>query len=350
MKHTAKDTANDTANDTVKHTAKSVDEIAAIRALARVAPGERGGEPSGAGARALLAAIIAEEPGTDPGTEPGTASGTARRTRRGVRPRRRGVRPRRLAFGLAAAVALAAGVVTVPIALKDGTPASWAVNLDDGMVTIQIRDFDDAPELERRLKELGVPATVDYVPKDMTCREPRGKVVENIPRGIYSLPENIPGESQGVQMRINTKLFGPGQTFVWILRGKGGLTTTRLLEGPVAPCEPVPMPTVEQEEPEFHGMSTRELGGLRVDEKTVGEVLPELRKLGRKVIFAVITVPPGNPGGFAIDRTQSTPVGDHWVVWEAEQNAKGVIQLLVTEERLDKNPVYGGPRDAVIKD
>ncbi|MFF0864030.1 RNA polymerase sigma factor [Nonomuraea sp. NPDC003560] len=68
------------------------------------------------------------------------------------------------------------------------------------------------------------------------------------------------------------------------------------------------------------------------------------------VIFAVIGVPPGNPGGYGIDRTQSTPVGDDWVVWEAEENAKGVIQLLVTEERLDKNPVYGGPRDAVIQD
>ncbi|MFI9592880.1 hypothetical protein [Nonomuraea sp. NPDC052265] len=326
-----------------KNTEKTLDEIEAIGRLARVAPGERGGEPSGAGARALLAAITAEEPGTAPGTAPGAAPGAAR-------PGWRGIRPRRPAFGVAAAVALAAGVVAVPIVLTGGAPSSWAVNLDEGMVTIQIRDFDDASGLEKRLKELGVPALVDYVPKGMMCREPRGKDVENIPRGIYSLPENIPGESEGWQMRINTKLFGPGQTFVWTLSGKGGLTSTYLMEGPVAPCEPVPIPTVKHEEPEFRAMSTSELGGLRVDEKTVGEVLPQLRKLGRKVIFAVITVPPGNPGGFGIDHTQSTPVGDHWVVWDAEQNAKGVIQLLVTEERLDKNPVYGGPRDAIIKD
>ncbi|MFI7112501.1 hypothetical protein ACIBK9_39760 [Nonomuraea sp. NPDC050227] len=323
--------------DTVKDTVKKVDEIAAIRALARVAPGERAGEPSGAGARALLAAITAEEPGPEPGTAPRV---------------RRGVRPRRLAFGLAAAVALAAGVVTVPIVLKDGAPASWAVNLDDGMVTIQIRDFDDAPALERRLKELGVPAMVDHVPTGMMCREPRGKFVENIPRGLYSVPENIPGETEGWQMRINSKLFGPGQTFVWTISGRTGTTTTYLMEGPVSPCEPVPAPTPRQMEPEFRVATDkgRSLEGLRVDEKTVGEVLPELRKRGKKVIFAVIGVPPGNPGGYGIDRTQSTPVGDNWVVWEAEENAKGVIQLLVTEQRLDKNPVYGGPRDAVIKD
>ncbi|MFC4005960.1 hypothetical protein ACFOY2_01910 [Nonomuraea purpurea] len=310
---------------------KNIDEIEAIKTLARVEPGGQGGEPSGAGARALLAAITAQEPETTP------------------RSRRR-YPPRRLAFGLAAAVALAAGIVTVPIVTQGGVTSSYAVNLDDGMVTIQIRDFNDAAELERRLRELKVPATVDYVPKGMMCREPRGKHVDNIPRGLYSVPENIPGESKGWQMHINAKLFGPGQTFVWTIGGNS--TSTYLMEGPVAPCEPVPAPTPKVTEPEFR-LATykgRSLEGLRVDEKTVGEVLPELRRRGKKVIFAVISVPPGNPGGFGIVHTQKEPVGDHWVVWEAEENAKGVIQLLVTENRLDKNPVYGGPRDAVIKE
>ncbi|MFI6921038.1 hypothetical protein ACIBIZ_13870 [Nonomuraea spiralis] len=318
---------------------RNVDEIEAIRPLARVAPGEHGGEPSGAGARALLASITAEEPGT--ARDRGMASGGRR------------FRPRRVLIGLAASAALAAGVVVAPIVLKDGVPSSYAVILDDGMVTIQIRDFDDAAGLERRLKELGVPARVDHVAKGMMCREPRGtQVVDNIPRGLYSLPENIPGESEGWQMRINSKLFGPDQTFVWTISGKGGMTSTILYEGPVAPCEPVPAPTPRQIKPEFRVATDkgRSLEGLRVDEKTVGEVLPELKRRGKQVIFAIISVPPGNPGGYGIDRTQKEPVGDGWVVWEAEENAKGVIRLLVTEDRLDKNPVYGGPRDAVIKD
>ncbi|MEV4109084.1 hypothetical protein [Nonomuraea sp. NPDC049695] len=312
---------------------KDIDEIEAIKPLARVEPGGRGGEPSGAAARALLATIIAQEPGTAPQA-------------------RRRYTPKRLAFGLAASVALAAGIVAVPIVLQDGVPSSYAVTLEDGMVTIQIRDFDDAAGLRQRLQELKVPAMVDHVPTGMMCREPRGKFVENIPRGLYSVPENIPGESEGWQMRINTKLFGPGQTFVWTISGKGGTTTTYLMEGPVAPCEPVAAPTPKIIEPEFRlaTIKGRSLEGLRVDEKTVGEVLPELRSRGKKVIFAVISVPPGNPGGFGIVRTQKEPVGDNWVVWEAEENAKGVIQLLVTENRLDKNPVYAGPRDAIIKE
>ncbi|WP_344876208.1 hypothetical protein [Nonomuraea antimicrobica] len=321
----------------MRSTAKNDDEIDAIRPLARVEPGGRGGEPSGAGARALLAEITAQDPAPTATTVPG--------------PRRRYTRGR-LAFGMATAVALAAGIVAVPIVLQDGVPSSYAVNLDDGMVTIQIRDFDDAEGLEKRLRELNVPAMVDHVPEGMMCREPRGKLVENIPRGLYSVPENIPGESEGWQMRINTTLFGPDQTFVWSISGKNGTTTTYLMEGPIAPCEPVPEPPPVKYEPEFRAATFKggSLEGLRVDEKTVGEVLPELRRRDKKVIFAVINVPPGNPGGYGIDHTQEEPVGDHWVVWEAQENAKGVIQLLVTEQRLDKNPVYGGPRDAIIKD
>ncbi len=164
------------------------------------------------------------------------------------------------------------------------------------------------------------------------------------------MPENIPGETEGWQMRINTKLFGPGQTFVWTLSGKGGTTTTYLIEGPVAACEPVPAPPLRVEtNPEFRVATEKggSLEGLRVDEKTVGEVLPELRRRGKKVVFAIISVPLGNPGGYGIDRVQKEPVGDGWVVWEAEENAEGVIRLLVTEQRLDSNPVYGGPRDAL---
>ncbi|MFG1696584.1 hypothetical protein [Nonomuraea sp. NPDC049309] len=313
---------------------RNVDEIEAIKPLARIAPGGSGGEPSGAGARALLAEITAQEPD--------------------VRPHRARRLPlKRPVFGLAAAVALAAGAVVAPIVLGDRAPSSYAVEMDDGMVTIRIRDFDDAAGLERRLRELNVPAMVDFVPQGMMCREPRGKMVENIPRGLYSLPENIPGERDGWQMRINTRLFGPGQTFVWTISGKGGTTTTHLMEGPIAPCEPVPAPKpsiITEPELRLATAEGRSLEGLRVDEKTVGEVLPELRRRGKEVVFAIISVPPGNPGGFGIVRTQKEPVGDHWVVWEAEENAEGVIRLLVTERRLDKNPVYGGPRDAVIND
>lgn len=131
-------------------------------------------------------------------------------------------------------------------------------------------------------------------------------------QGLYSLPESIPGEKHGRQMRIDTKLFRPGQTFVWTFSGPanggGGSTTTSLMEGPVSSCEPVPAPVQKEIKAEFRTATTKggSLEGFRVDEKTVGEVLQELK------------------------------------------NAKGVIRLLVTDRRYDKNPVYGGPRDAII--
>ncbi|MGC5011838.1 hypothetical protein ACLQ2R_13830 [Streptosporangium sp. DT93] len=311
---------------------------ATTRALARVEPGKPGGDPSDAEARALLAAIVAQEPGTAPGT--------------------RGRALRRTALGLAASVVLAAGAVVGPSLLGNGSAgsSSWAVTrAADGTVTIQVRDFHDAPGLERRLRDLDVPAVVDYVPWGRRCREPRGTHVRDIPPGLYGVPENIPGGGRGWQMRIDTTLFKAGQTFVWTISappaGEGSSTSTYLMEGPVAPCDPVPEPE-QNTRAEFRTatLKGRSLEGFRVDEKTVGEVLPELRRRGRTVVFLIISVPPGNPGGFGEERTKEKPVGDDWIVWEAEENAKGVIRLLVTEERHDRNPVYGGPRDDVVID
>ncbi|GAA4218106.1 hypothetical protein FHR32_004698 [Streptosporangium album] len=322
---------------------KNIDEIEAMRPLARVEPGKPGGRPSDAGARTLLASITAEEPGA-------AVAGPLRARYYG---------PRRLVLGLAAAVVLAAGAVVGPSLLENGSgvPSSWAVaKAANGMVTIQVRDFRDAPGLKKRLEDIGVPAIVDYVPWGQRCREPRGKHVMDIPRGLYSLPENIPGDKQGWQMRIDTTLFRTGQTFVWTIsappNGEGSSASTYLMEGPVASCVPVPAPKQKVIKEEFRTATVkgRSLEGFRVDEKTVGEILPELKKRGRKVIFLIISIPPGNPGGFGEERTQEEPVGDDWIVWEAEENAKGVIRLLVTDKRYDRNPVYGGPRDDVIKD
>jgi hypothetical protein len=90
------------------------------------------------------------------------------------------------------------------------------------------------------------------------------------------------------------------------------------------------------------------LDGYRVDEKTVGEVVPEIEKRGLKIVYQIIDPNPDGRG-FGMDpKKQSTPVGNDWVVWEAEEMQLGVVRLLVSEKRVDKNPVYSGPRDNVI--
>jgi hypothetical protein len=318
---------------------KSIDDIdATTRALARVEPGRPGGRPSDAGARTLLASIIAEEPA------PSMA-------------RTRGHRPRRLVLGLVGAGLLAAGIVVGPSLLQNGGSPSYAVTKDsDGVVYVKVRDFRDAAGLSKQLKELNVPAIVDYAPAGKWCREPRGAYVQDIPAGLYSVPENIPGEDPagGWQMRIDTKLFTPGQTFVWTIGEQS--TSTILMDGPVAPCVLVADDSrkVKELKSDYRLATTkgRSLAGFRVDEKTVGEVLPELGKRGLKITYVIMDIPPGNPGGYSELRTQATPVGDDWIVWEAEESIRkpGAIRLLVTDRRYDTNPVYGGPRDDIIKE
>ncbi|MDA0635142.1 hypothetical protein OUY22_17120 [Nonomuraea sp. MCN248] len=320
---------------------RNIDDIDEItRALARVEPGKPGGRASDAGARKLLAAIVAEQPGPS-----------------GVRPRPRPRPVRRLVLGLAGAGLLAVGVVVGPSLLKEGGTPSYAVTKEpDGVVYVRIRDFRDKAGLAKRLKELDVPATVDYVPPGQWCREPRGTPVRDIPRGLYSVPESILGEEHGPgwQMRIDTKLFKPGQTFVWTISDHR--TSTILMSGPVAPCVLVPHtsrePKVGTSDYRLATLKGRSLAGFRVDEKTVGEVLPELKRRGFKVEYLIMAVAPDNPGGFGELRTQTKPVGDDWIVWEAEESVRdsGLIRLLVTGKRFDRNPVYGGPRDDVIKE
>jgi hypothetical protein len=318
---------------------KNIDDIDEItRTLARVEPGKPGGRASDVGARKLLASITAEQPGPS-----------------AVRPRRRPTQ--RLALGLAGAGLLAVGIVVGPSLLKEsGTPSYAVTKESDGVVYVQIRDFRDKAGLAKRLKELNVPATVDYAPPGKWCQEPRGTIVHDIPRGLYSVPENIPGEehSEGWQMRIDTKLFKPGQTFVWTISDRS--TSTILMSGPIAPC--VLVPDTSHEVKEFkspYRLATtkgRSLAGFRVDEKTVGEVLPELKRRRFKVEYLIMEVAPDNPGGYAELRTQTKPVGDNWIVWEAEESIRNpkLIRLLVTDKRFDRNPVYGGPRDNIIKE
>ncbi|MQY08761.1 hypothetical protein [Actinomadura macrotermitis] len=162
-----------------------------------------------------------------------------RRVRRFRAPRRRLV----LAAGAVAGVCAAMAVV-----LQGGAEPAYAVTGDArGVVVITLRDFRDAPALSERLRELGVPAVVDNVPYGKWCREPRGVYVQDVPPGLYSAPANIPGDGSGSgwQMRIDTRLFRPGQTFVWTMSASpdgGSSTSTILMQGPVAACVLVPKP------------------------------------------------------------------------------------------------------------
>jgi hypothetical protein len=82
------------------------------------------------------------------------------------------------------------------------------------------------------------------------------------------------------------------------------------------------------------------LDGYAPNERTVAEVVAEARKRGLRVSFQIIEPSPG--GGFSMNPgEQSAAVGDHWIVWAAEPEQAGTVRLLVSEERVARNPVYG---------
>ncbi|SEU27568.1 hypothetical protein [Nonomuraea wenchangensis] len=140
------------------------------------------------------------------------------------------------AAGLAAAVV---AVVMVAVPLVSETPAFAVVRNPDGTVTVRINEFVRPKELERRLREEGVRAVIDYVPYGQTCREPRGEIVPQ--------PQRMPlRRLDGPDFWIDPKDFGPDETLVVVMhsadgdpaKSNGG--SVGVIRGAVAPCELVP--------------------------------------------------------------------------------------------------------------
>jgi hypothetical protein len=104
--------------------------------------------------------------------QPGSSSAPVARTPI-ARARFRFTRRLVLTGGLAAVVAigLAAGL---PIGGGNGGSAAYAVTRNaDGTVTVQINALRDAEGLQRKLREAGVPALVQYLPAGKACEGAR---------------------------------------------------------------------------------------------------------------------------------------------------------------------------------
>ncbi|WP_283135761.1 hypothetical protein [Rhizohabitans arisaemae] len=247
-------------------------------------------------------------------------------------------RPRRRLFFGAASLAGAGLATAITIVSLGGTVPAYAVTTDaDGVVHAEVRDFRDAAGLTKRLKELGVPAVVDYVPHGQKCRGPRGTFVEGIPAGLYEPPTGIPGEKDGLRMKINPKLFKPGQSLVWTMTvHPDGVATaaTVLMQGPVAPCVLVPDET--KEPLGSTGDPGKSLPAYQVDGKTVGEVLPELKKRGLKVVYEVVEAKPLGKDriGVTVDKQYSGPIGKDWTVVQGWEHTPGEFKLVVSEKPL----------------
>lgn len=168
-------------------------------------------------------------------------------TARNERSRRVG---RRLLAG-AAVAALAAGAA-VALPLLTGPEPAYAVSQNaNGTITVELKEFRDADQLERDLKDLGVTADVTYLKPYTKCQTDRGTLVG----GEYDTPEEWresvhykvarPGPKSFV---IDPRQVRKGQTvaleFTENPKGpfKSQLNAT-VIQGLVKPCVPVQDPT-----------------------------------------------------------------------------------------------------------
>ncbi|MEU0570483.1 hypothetical protein ABZ297_34540 [Nonomuraea sp. NPDC005983] len=294
--------------------------------LARVSDRELAGRASGAGARALLEAIVTDEI---------TAGDPVPRPRA---PRR----TRRLVVGFVATAALVAAAVVGPSLLTngEGTATSYAnsaidVELRGDTWVARVKDpYADHALYAEAFKAVGLDVGLNLVP----VSPPRvGQVVRMAFEGTVGNGKGVGGTTEPEGCTLGQVGCSLAVTVDRGFIGKGVISLGRAAK--------------PGEKYQDAGPASRKggmLAGYRADERTVGEVLAEVRRRGLKAVFQIIDPSPDGHGYGVDPKRQSAHVGDDWIVWEAESEEAGVVRLLVTKERLPKNPVYGGhkPDDA----
>ncbi|MFI6753325.1 hypothetical protein ACIBI3_44720 [Actinomadura luteofluorescens] len=164
--------------------------------------------------------------------------------------------------GLAAAAAATAAGMAIGIPVLTGDRASKAnavVRDPDGSIRLYIRDYRHPEVIASRLRALGVPSVVDFVPNDKSCRTPRGNITPNDGTLVTIMrPED--DDSDGDFNRLHPDRLKPGQTLVLEIsftrfgRGASAASAASLFAGaatgPVAPCVLVPGPPKVRQAPD----------------------------------------------------------------------------------------------------
>ncbi|MFI1385075.1 hypothetical protein [Embleya sp. NPDC020886] len=179
---------------------------------------------------------------------------------------RRFGRNRRTVFGLAASVLLATGLSVGAPLLVDGSSADAqpfkVIRKDDGRILFRVVEFRNPEALEQRLRELGVPVVVDYVPVEKRCKQPRFTEYEMPGDGLTAIYHWEPTRPENGELLNDAEiahlvqgwhelvpgLIPPGTTLV-LTEGyydhggqSGSFGSFALATGPVAPCELEPRP------------------------------------------------------------------------------------------------------------
>lgn len=167
---------------------------------------------------------------------------------------------RRIALvGGAAAVLLAGAAAGLPF-LSGGAQPAYAVTANgDGTVTVEINSLRDAAGLQRKLREAGVRAVVQYLPPGKTCRQPwytpatseRGPSSGEIQEGVggetrFTIDAPLPA---GETLVITTQVAGAGDasgaeaTTIAVAFAKGDVGVCEVIGAPSGgdPLAPLPL-------------------------------------------------------------------------------------------------------------
>ena len=118
-----------------------------------------------------LRALVAEAPVGTPVTSPSS----------------RRLRPRLAVLAGAVAVVAVSAAAGIPL-LSGGTTPAYAVSRNqDGSVTVEVGSLQDAAGLEQKLREVGVPAVVQYLPPGKACEQPWPGTAAPPPDGEHGL-------------------------------------------------------------------------------------------------------------------------------------------------------------------
>jgi hypothetical protein len=162
--------------------------------------------------------------------------------------------PRRLGLAGAAAALVAVAAVAAVQLVSGGAEPAYAVNTnDDGTVTVEISSLSDAAGLERKLRDAGIPAVVQYLPPGKVCKQPwptatpgghpaksgvegtamKGGVEHTAGHTRFTISKNLP---DGDTLVIMTQVGGPSEA-----TGPSAIGIT-LAHGEILPCEIVDAP------------------------------------------------------------------------------------------------------------
>jgi hypothetical protein len=176
-------------------------------------------------------------------------------------PKRRLRTPRRLVLvGGFAAVLTIAAAAGVPFLSGGGAALAYAVRTnDDGTVTVEISSLSDGAGLQRKLRDAGVRAVVQYLPAGKACKEPwftlawpldkRSALKETIKNGEPAIKGGVAHTSDGHTRFTVSKALPADETLVIMTRttganGEPGAESIgiALAKGEVKPCVIVDAP------------------------------------------------------------------------------------------------------------